>query len=520
MNKRIPILVSFSFIALLTVGAVFVLSQDRTKQEVSVTAVEVPVRVLVKGEPVKGLTKDDFEVFENGIRQTVTSCDIVARKITLDKTVDAEALKIPPKPRLFLLIFNIFDYNQTVGEGIDYFFQTVYRPKDQLLLVTEDKVINVEKDDDAARIANRIKEALKTYKAFSTSSSLKAFADLGMEGEKVILYLQGMAHEAPGSWEVYINQFFDLYTRIWTEYKRRFFTLDVDLYQSLARRIELEPGDKWAICFEQRDMFPVLKKEGTLESELRKKMDSLTEPQDQAKIRLIQNKQRDLQKSMDITAEFPSDKLRDAFMASGITFHLVTMKSTRQVFARDFEMREVGQEYEDLFRQISKATGGYSTFSNNILDAVKEASVVEDYHYIVVYNPQDKSPGKERKIEVKVRTEGADVISLKQYIAKAQPLIRITGFQSGSKRIKFSLTNYTRTSTEGRLHGAADVRIVIFDDKSAQVFSDKKTLDLIKGETTISLSFNQLNAGSYFIIIDVYDRLTMGKDVYSAAIRL
>jgi len=34
MNKRIPILVSFSFIALLTVGAVFVLSQDRTKQEV------------------------------------------------------------------------------------------------------------------------------------------------------------------------------------------------------------------------------------------------------------------------------------------------------------------------------------------------------------------------------------------------------------------------------------------------------------------------------------------------------
>jgi hypothetical protein len=45
-------------------------------------------------------------------------------------------------------------------------------------------------------------------------------------------------------------------------------------------------------------------------------------------------------------------------------------------------------------------------------------------------------------------------------------------------------------------------------------------MELIKDETNISLNFPQLASGSYFIIIDVLDRTTGGKDVYSSAIRL
>jgi len=495
-------------------------SQDRTKQEVSVTAVEIPVRVLAKGEAVRNLTKDDFEVYENGIRQDITACEIVSRRISLDKTVDAEALKVPRKPRLFILIFNIFDYNQTVGEGIDYFFQNVFRSGDQLIIVTEDRLLNMEKDDDPARITACLKETLKTYKSFATASTIRSFTELNTAGEKVLLYLQGMTREEPSSWEGYLIQFFELYRRVWDEYKRRFFILDVGLYQSLIQRIERTNAEKWAFCFEQRDMFPVLKSEGPLESEIRKLTDTRIEPQDQVKVRQIQNIQREIQRSMNITQGFPGDKLKDLFMRAEITFHLILLKSTRVLFSQDFELRDVAQDYENCFREISSATGGYTTFNNKILEALKEASVKEDYHYLVVYSPKDPSAGKERKIEVKVKKEGVDVISLKQFIAKAQPMITIADFQSGSKRIKFGLKNYARVSTEGKLHGAADVRIIIFDDKSAQVFSEGKTLDLIKDETTISLNFNQLKSGSYFIIIDVFDRLTSGKDVYSGAIRL
>ena len=190
MKKSIYLLIAVFMI--LNLSPVPVRPQDQTKQEVSVTAVEIPVRVLAKGEAVRNLTKDDFEVYENGIRQSITACQIVSRRISFDKSVDAEALKIPQKPRLFILIFNIFDYNQSVGEGIDYFLQNVFRPKDQLVIVTEDRILNVEKDDNPMHAADRIKETLKAYKSFSTAATTKAYTELNFEGEKVLRYLEGL----------------------------------------------------------------------------------------------------------------------------------------------------------------------------------------------------------------------------------------------------------------------------------------------------------------------------------------
>jgi len=494
--------------------------QEKPKQEVAVTAVEVPVRVLNKREAVKGLTREDFEVYENGIRQQITAFEVVSRRISLEKGISMEELRVPSKPRLFILMFNVFDYNQAVGEGIDYFFQNIFRPNDRLIILTEDRVLNIEKDDDIARISARLKETLKAYKSLSTLSIIKAYTELSGEGDKVLLFLKDLSKDADSSWDRYILRFYDYYQRVWNDYKRQFFTLDMGLYQSLVQKIEKLEGEKWAICFEQREMFPKLKNESPLEFEIRKKTDSMIEPQDQVKVRQIQSKQWELQKSMNIAENFPGDRLRDLFMRAEITFHLIVLKSPQILLSQDFELTEVAQDYEDCFRKISASTGGWATFSNKVLEALKEASVKEDYHYLVVYSPKDPSGSIERKIEVKVKKENVDVISLKQFIAKAQPLITIADFKAGQKNIKFSLKNYARISIEGKLHGTADVRIIVFDDKSAQVFSEGKTLDLIKDETLISLNFNRLKSGSYFIIIDAYDRITSGKDVYSSAIRL
>jgi hypothetical protein len=196
------------------------------------------------------------------------------------------------------------------------------------------------------------------------------------------------------------------------------------------------------------------------------------------------------------------------------------MKSLRTLLSQDFELTEVAEDYEDCFRKISASTGRYAAFSNKVLDVLKEASVKEDYHYLIVYSPEDSSGAKERNIDVKVRREGVDVISLKQFLAREQSLIMIADFKAGQKNINFNLKNYARINAEGKFHGTADVKIVLFDDKSDQAFSDGKTLDLLKEETHISLNFSHLKSGFYFIIIDAYDRITGGKDVYSSAIRL
>ena len=75
--------------------------QGKQQEEVTVIAVEVPVRVLQKGQYVKGLTKEDFELFENGIKQQITGFEVRSRRISVPVDIPEEELKINPEKRLF-----------------------------------------------------------------------------------------------------------------------------------------------------------------------------------------------------------------------------------------------------------------------------------------------------------------------------------------------------------------------------------------------------------------------------------
>ena len=492
-------------------------AQDKPGQAVTVTAVEVPVRVLHKGEFVKGLAKEEFEVYENGVKQELTGFEAISRRITPETAAAPGELSVPAKPRLFLLIFHIFDYGETVEQGIDYFFSDIFRPGDRLMVMSEERLLNVEQDDSPAKVSKRLKDVLKAFKTHSTAAVTRAYMDLSHEAEKLHQYLQGQGY---ASWHPMLSRFYDENQRVWNDYKRQFFTVDMELYRSLTQRLRDLPGDKWVILFEQRQMFPRLKRQGPLEVEIRTILDNQTDAQGQTLARQIQTMQLALQRSQDIVSGFPGEVLKELFIRAGITFHHLMMKSSRLIVSQDFELTDVGQDYEDCYRRISVATGGSSVFSNSVAEAVKEASVKEDFRYVLVYTPQDPSAAKERKIEVKVARNDVDVVSLKQYVAPGQALITIADFKAARQAIRFGLRNYARIPKEGRTVGSAAVRITIFNDASKQVFADGKTMDLIKDETNISLNFPQLPSGSYFIIIEVLDRTTGGKDVYSGAIRL
>jgi hypothetical protein len=76
------------------------------------------------------------------------------------------------------------------------------------------------------------------------------------------------------------------------------------------------------------------------------------------------------------------------------------------------------------------------------------------------------------------------------------------------------------TKIEEKLTGIADIKITISDENSNKVFDEGKTLSLIKKETHISLNFNWLKSGSYFIVIQVVDKISQETDVFSRWIDL
>lgn len=87
-------------------------STDRFEETSQVVAVEVPVNVVGRdGQPVRGLTAEDFEVFDGGDRQVITDFEVVDLSSTEEMTRRMEMQRIEElgaaARRHFLLLFDL-----------------------------------------------------------------------------------------------------------------------------------------------------------------------------------------------------------------------------------------------------------------------------------------------------------------------------------------------------------------------------------------------------------------------------
>jgi len=360
INKKALYLLFLLSVFILAFNLIPAQIQGKQQEEVTVIAVEVPVRVLQKGQFVKGLTRDDFELFENGIKQQITGFEVRSRRISAPVDIPEEELKIKPEKRFFLLIFNIFDYQDHVGEAIDYFFENIFRKGDRIIILTEGMLFPIETGKGPTKVAQDVKGTLKKFKVISTMQILSAYQDLRSEADNLLMQLRGKEPFNSYTWDHDILRFYRNYERIWADYRDQFITPDFELYRSLIKRLKLLEGEKWALCFLQREMFPKLKNEGPLDREIRPWIET---PSDNHMITTqqlnIKSKQMQLQTLFAVVGNMPTEALKNLFMEANITFHLLLMKSLRPMVEKDFELREVGQDYEDCFRQISFSTGGH-----------------------------------------------------------------------------------------------------------------------------------------------------------------
>lgn len=495
------------------------LEQISLQEEAVVVAVEVPVRVVRDGQIVRGLTGDDFEVYEDGVLQKITAFDVVSRKIIHPDDESAGAQQEASPKRLFILVFNIFDYNESVEEAIDHFFSQIFRSGDQVLIVTEGALLNIEKGKGLSDLVQNLKMNLQEYKTISTAAISNAFKELRYEADRLQGNLQSGGRTGSQSLGQAIVNFYDNYRRLWLEYKARFVTPDLALYQSIIKRIKQIEGEKWTLCFQQREMFPKLINESSLERNIKNYLDASTaDPLQTTMQRTIRAKQWELYRQFNASGDIPAESMRDIFMEANITFHLILLRSVKAHISQDFEMREVGSEYEDNLKKISFSTGGTSIFSNKVKEALQDASEAEDYFYLLVYSPHDTPSNQERKIEVNVNSEDAEIIYLKKIPKLSAPPVQITGFQVLNKTVSFNLNNYQMAKLDGKTKGIAEVKVTIFDSSSEVVFEEGRNLELNKEETHIALNFGHLSNGQYFIVIQVVDRIANETDVYSGSV--
>src|SRR6185436_2572967 len=92
------------FWILLVVAAATVLAQ--VKETVNVNVVEVPVTVIDRnGNPVRGLDRANFEVFEDGKKREITAFDRI--DFTSPESMAATSHLNPAARRNFMLLFDL-----------------------------------------------------------------------------------------------------------------------------------------------------------------------------------------------------------------------------------------------------------------------------------------------------------------------------------------------------------------------------------------------------------------------------
>ena len=96
---RLLVVLVILFVAVLPLAA-----QEKFSDTTEVTAVEIPVQVLLDGKPVRGLTAESFSVFRDKVRQPITGFDVV----DLAALPGEEVSEVPvPARRHFLMLFDL-----------------------------------------------------------------------------------------------------------------------------------------------------------------------------------------------------------------------------------------------------------------------------------------------------------------------------------------------------------------------------------------------------------------------------
>jgi len=365
--------------------AVFLSAQELQHEAIAIN-IEVPIRVFKGGVFIDDLTIDDFELYEEGVKQKIDAVYLI-RKTTIEREESGlekeEAMKrFAPKPTLrqFVLVFEVIDYSPRLGEIIDYFFNQVFAPEDKLAIVTPINSYNLKNEylinKPLEEVSNELKQKLK-------KDIRKGNAEYKSIMRKII---RGEATN---------------YDYLRLKSLRR---LEEQNLLDFAETLKISEGQKNVFLLYQRDAIPGpnISSGNLTTSDYLYSIDELRK---------------------EIT--FDVDRVKQAFSDSMISAHFIYITNTEQyqqsvlnqgpsnAITKDWSMNAFGAFYE-----VAKATGGLTDSSTNPAFSFKKAADASENYYLLYYTPKEfKADGKFHRIKVQIKDKNYKVTHRAGYFA-------------------------------------------------------------------------------------------------------
>jgi VWFA-related protein len=373
-----------------------ILRLQQLAHEVTVINIAVPVRVFDGNKFIDNLAIEDFEVYENGVKQEIEAVYLV-RKTAVERgkppdasravTSLARQLEGDVKARHFVLYFIMDEYLPKLSQAIDLFFTDTLAPQDTLRVVTAEDSWQVK--------AEASEKGSPKVQAEQLKSRLRRSLALGGSRLRSLLSeLQRLASDFKGNPE----GFNPMQVRDIAEQIINLKVLDEGRVKKLAGLLKGLEGQKHVILFYQKESYLVPTEFsgyfGDLASEQR--------------------------------GDVRPDKIKELFADAGMAVHFLYITKTKMT-GNNVEFREsdlvtpveMTGDFFQAFRNMAAATGGIAETSANPEFALRRAAMAVDNYYLLYYRPSAiKADGTFKTIKVKVKGRGDSVSHRAGYIDK------------------------------------------------------------------------------------------------------
>lgn len=438
---------------------------QQIKEKIVVTNVEVVVRVLQHGQPLGGLNKSDFQLFENGKEKEINGFFEKRRRIGLLQ----EELEVSPpqqKQRLFLFYFWTREKLQKIHrQAVDCFFETIFRPGDEVILMADEQPFSISDPSQARKSCNNFFSFINRRRAFATSYNQS----------------QLMRSGSAEAWNTFQEQDRRIQENLNVMAEGVFMDRQANILTGVARKLRMVEKEKWAFVF------------------------MVAEPNVRSFSMMIPKQDRSL-----------LDEVNEEFIQSQTTFNLFTFHSSlfNVVAGEDWPpfVRPMASDMvRDIFSIVSQSTGGQVLSGSRYQQSFEKVAQREDVYYVLTYAPETVQAKRAAELEIRTGLKNVKVLYKQQAEIRMAGKLSIEHFSFFKDEMTFTVSGYEHPLSRGGPQSHLRISVQAEPDSGNPLTYEREIRSPEeKLEVSVKLAFPA--AGPYKLRLTVSDILSGQTD--------
>jgi hypothetical protein len=479
----------------------------------------IPVRIISHGIKIKSVSPTDLIIQENNQSKTITDIKTVTRKIG----------STYPQSRIFILLLQVYDYNNPLKNTLKMIYERILREQDQLIVQVHDKSFFFQslsdKDHFQKKVNQVVTEQIKNSR-FNMEIDLKKI-------EAFISYLRKDTQRTAGNDQAtraggkihrhyYMKYFFsylERYLKMIQDYNKEYLLPRLERYYFIFNQIRNSEKEKWIIHIHQMAKPTVLSKKNR--NMINKMITDLSDRDmteawydelDYAK--KITKIKGEINNALKVATTFPTEEIIELIYKIKATFYSIYLEPSADMFDKNTGFRNIYANLKTRWETIADRTGGMLFNTTNLKLNIEKILAHEDIIFLISFiKDNSQITGK-----VKMTHINQDLILgydshprlnyMDQYLNQQglkTTTLKIENFSFKQNKLNLAVSHFQMKEQENQISGHINVRILIKNKKNQIQFDQNKNILTKKDRVKISINLGRFKKGYHHITAEVTD---------------